>query len=975
MGCFSCFGKDRKGEEEEVVEGRREEDVVVASGAEAVSAAAPFATEASADRLSQLQLEIVQADGLKVDPNALPHVEVTVIDSSNAPPNKETTHRDIGPNPQFRQIFEFFDLATTDDITIAVTVYSQPKNSPFRQKKFRGHREFLIDPSKYLISGAVLTKDLYEKPGDAASSAFFRKHGGNLGSITIAVRTGLPKGAEAPLLVGPAYNWTERKDGTHVIPYTTLHVMVSKAEGLFDPADTTTSTPKCYVELSANGVTSDADVPQITGTAKGRSPKWSSQNFAWGLPPETEEHLMRSVTLTATVYVRSQRKIPSHVHNDPAFKVNPQTGDIAILTTTITLSAEDCRKALLCPIRTRYNLKTMHDKERSGGTPLAPSATPLPSATPQPQPIETPGMLPEQQVDGLFQHESGVNADGEGVKSAGELPPPPQHALLTPSLRAEEGPGVQDATQMPRTPGREHNASFVSHAMSSNTASGPNRVLWLVIRSSAARSDSTNDTNTFDEEAAYPHSTADSESTVIPDFPYQRPASRRDTVRSAMLPSDFRSETQSAYGMQSVPDSLDADLVFNQTTHLGGEVHLHREDVISRLDAFFASLGKSKKDCNKVLDSVEGREILLYERLRNRYREHSAELRFIKDYYEQQQRLRSTVGSTRRGGGSVASERSHQRPRFFDMANPQSVRSEVEDDARLPAEERLARALKREQQREHFVDIPEARDNVLIANVKTYPEGDPQDLYSDIFHPADEALMLPAPPPRPSSQQPSIQELRPSLKQLPGPSYEGIKDSQEDRVNALERELRYYKGTCERLMSTTQKVPPFYSASLPSPRTPALGTASGEFEMSRVSMMGVGAGGGGGGGLPRSPGLRPATRSVPASGGYTVGYHQTPHHAVTERDMHSWLLTPPRSPHAGDPLADHREPRERSLRSGGGRAASPTRVGYSVGGGGGGGGGADALLSRPISPTASMRASGWMPSSVVRSPSSRKPWR
>ena len=1019
-------------------------------------------SEEDEGRPFELDFLIHKATGLKTDKKCQPYAHVEISDGGKQRPFTRDTKIAYGQNPEWEEVMEDVKIKTGQEITARITVYH--KNF-LGAKNFLGYAELIVDPTKVLAHRETQTLTLAGSPNDENHQVLARKHGGTLGEITVSVRSALD-GAESLPELGRLMGWEEAatRPGDYQIPYELLEVVVWKADGLYDPVSKSSSDVLSFIELSAKGVAEGNGVPNITSTRRGSSPKWAgSKPFVWSLVPEGEEQA-DTVVITCRAKVVPQAPIPPEVDDDPTVHVNETRDEIEIGRADIKLSAAQLRKALYGKLRHSYRFKaeplqppaaadgnlhgthgtlpldssqagTAAAPQSLGGTlggtlhnadaPAAGANTSLTQRSHHSQSQLVPHSSAQAAYDPLAgpqTHAQPLHPQHRGQRTPTEAPPP---GYPVPYQSGGAGSGssgyLAGHPTAPAPAVRPGAAAAPAGYPAMPPSGGGNSGGGNSVGGGGYGYDAAHASDPLAPPARYAeHASPGQESDHGFDLcvVIRASATRKngDGGGSVGAKDDARAlekkleETRNYYnylqGELMGSDTQTLDLNFSrrslgQTIALAGV--LSEKEVVTRLAEFFESVDKSV-DSQAVLDSVKGRENVLYERLLSRYPLRSQDVSFVKDYYFQQKllELHHAAQETRQGAIPLSTPRlrADSLVAATDAAGLTSGVGAaplmsaddlpVADDPSLSAEERLARALRREQQRDRFVEIPD-HGRSAGSPVKTYPEVTDKD--------RAESAAAASPPQAATAASGYV------VKTLPGEgeeTFEGeddplspekpkrFADGHEQRLRTLERELMSYKGACDMLMRDRDSAPRV-SRHLPppivhqySPRSALSVSAlmSGTLSASDARSHYEGAAAAAAAPHPleagrfgaAAPGVRPAAAAA-------AGYHAT--HSVGERDMHSWLLTPPkdnaslRGPLEQDPLSPRAvgrivsPPRARSPRARSPRASSAGRR-RSV-----------ATMSTVtqlttfdpdrLSPT--KRPSGWRPTSPALPSSQRNPWR
>eukprot|EP00754_Rhynchopus_humris_P003016 Rhum_TRINITY_DN11644_c0_g1::Rhum_TRINITY_DN11644_c0_g1_i1::g.45772::m.45772 len=1027
-------------------------------------------SEEEEGRPFELDFLIHKATGLKTDKKCQPYAHVEISDGGKQRPFTRDTKIAYGQNPEWEEVMEDVKIRTGQEITARITVYH--KNF-LGAKNFLGYAELIVDPTKVLAHRETHTLTLAGSPNDENHQVLARKHGGTLGEITVSVRSALD-GAESLPELGRLMGWEEAttRPGDYQIPYELLEVVVWKADGLYDPVSNTSSDVLSFIELSAKGVAEGNGVPNITSTRRGSSPKWAgSKPFVWSLVPEGEEKA-ETVVITCRAKVVPQAPIPPSVDEDPTIHVNETRDEIEIGRVDIKLSAAQLRKALYGKLRHSYRFKaeplqppaaadgTLHgthgtlplDSSHAGtaaapqslGGTLhnadAPAAGADASLTQRSHHSQPQQLVPHSSAQPTYDPLAGPQTHAQplqpqhgGQHTPTEAPPP---GYPVPYQSGGAGGYVSGHPTAPAAAGQPGAAAAPAGYPAMPPSGGGNSVGGVGGGGGGGYGyDAAHASDPLAPPARYAeHASPGQESDHGFDLcvVIRTSATRKngDGGGGGAAKDDPRAlekkleETRNYYnylqGELMGTDTQTLDLNFSrrslgQTIALAGV--LSEKEVVAKLAEFFESVDKSV-DSQAVLDSVKGRENVLYERLLSRYPLRSQDVAFVKDYYFQQKllELHHAAQETRQGAIPLSTPRLRAdslvaatdaagltsgvgaAPSMAAAAAAAAADDlPVADDPSLSAEERLARALRREQQRDRFVEIPD-HGRSSGSPVKTYPEVTERD--------REESASAAASPPQAATTATATASSGYVVKTLPGEgddAFEGVDDllgpekpkrfadGHEQRLRTLERELMSYKGACDMLMRDRDSAPRV-SRHLPppivhqySPRSALSVSAlmSGTLSASDARSHYEGAVAAatahpleaGRFGAAAAPGVRPA-----AAAGAAAGYHTT--HSVSDRDMHSWLLTPPkdnaslRGPLEQDPLSPRavgrvvsppraRSPRARSTSAGRQPRRSVATMSTVTQ--------LTAFDPDRLSPT--KRPSGWRPTSPALPSSQRNPWR
>ena len=392
----------------------------------------------------------------------------------------------------------------------------------------------------------------------------------------------------------------------------------------------------------------------------------------------------------------------------------------------------------------------------------------------------------------------------------------------------------------------------------------------------------------------------------------------RSTVATDPINGEATSQLQRTQRINTLIGEIESNI---DTTETDAKIQ-------GQLSNFLFSVGDKNPNHSaaRLLKESHDLEDYLYNQLQERYPNRTDDLDFLKQFYMVKQ--------------GILKRPLPEGQKLPDGHGPLDP-SLIIDDPVLSTEERLRRAMLREQQRSEFIEIPSRRTSLL----EQLSEPSDKIVHRDpnFVARADEMSLLPPPPSNPLKTLPSLPNSDPPMAQSPDNLDENFiihTRSEESRISALEKELRYMKRTVQKSTDLGKRFDEYAPVSKDqtigyesrSGFIYQLGKQTNSTALSPESSFS----------LPVGP--VPKKRSEMLSTGLVSHHNEIPHHAVSEYELHSWMSV---MPNAGIEVVvppNRLSPKPKRWRKG-----------------------------APISPTAN--PTGWRPMSPAKISSTKRPWK
>eukprot|EP01060_Flectonema_neradi_P012371 TRINITY_DN19200_c0_g1_i1.p1 TRINITY_DN19200_c0_g1~~TRINITY_DN19200_c0_g1_i1.p1 ORF type:complete len:782 (+),score=168.78 TRINITY_DN19200_c0_g1_i1:65-2410(+) len=417
-------------------------------------------------------------------------------------------------------------------------------------------------------------------------------------------------------------------------------------------------------------------------------------------------------------------------------------------------------------------------------------------------------------------------------------------------------------------------------------------------------------------------------SLIIPSQPedYSEPPNeveKEDTTAAVpygpALPTDEDLQMQRTERINTLIDEIESNIEATQT----------EAKVQEQLSNFFGSMGdkNATQSASLLLKKSHDLEDVLYNQLSERYPNRVDDLDFLKQFYMIKQGLLKAPDKKVVDKGL---------PHGHGPLDP----SLIADDVDLSTEERLRRAMLREHQKGEILVVPSRKQSLgeLFTGTGDVVHRDPNFVTC-----ADEMVILPPPPPNPVKTLPSIPNevddaFTPAGHHTSDDDFHLVTRSEESRISALEKEIRYMQRTVQKTTDISKRFDEY---------SPAVREGV-SYESRNGFLYHVGKQTPGDAVSPAStisipPGPVPRQRSEMLSVGISGHCRDLPRHTVSEYELHSWMSV---MPSAGiEVVAPNRlSPKPKRWRKG-----------------------------APISPT--NNPTGWRPMSPAKVSSSKRPWK